>query len=71
MSNAAHNQIDFDEEFAVPRSVHGVVGNLETIPAGQTVTLPENCQAVVYGTLTVNGIYRVNGTLHAGYDWPA
>lgn len=38
-------------------------GSMDTIPAGQTVYLPEGYQQIIKGPLNVNGVLHVNGTL--------
>ncbi len=51
-------------------SVSGVAANLTVIADGRDLTLDENAQAAVFGSLTVNGSYIVNGELRV-QDWPA
>lgn len=51
-------------------SVAGAVGNLTTITAGQHMHLPANAQSLVFGSLTVNGTYQVDGELRV-QSWPA
>lgn len=50
-------------------SLGGVAGNLTVIDAGQSLTLIENAQSAVFGSLTVNGSYTVNGELRV-QAWP-
>jgi hypothetical protein len=59
-----------DPAFREAGSVSGAVGNLTTIPAGRELTLDENAQSVIFGSLTVNGSYTVNGELYVR-DMPA
>lgn len=50
-------------------NVSGAVGNLTAIPDGRDMVLDENAQSLVFGSLTVNGSYTVNGELRV-QDWP-
>ena len=47
----------------------GVYGTLSVIPDGNDAILIDNAQSLVYGSLTVNGSYIVNGELRV-LDWP-
>ena len=50
-------------------SLAGVAGNLTVIPDGRDVVLEDNAQALVFGSLTVNGSYQVDGELRV-QAWP-
>jgi len=47
----------------------GVYGTLSVIPDGNDAALLTNAQSLVYGSLTVNGTYLVDGELRV-QDWP-
>lgn len=51
-------------------SLSGVAGNLTVIPDGRDLTLEADTQTVIFGSLTVNGTYQVDGSLYVR-DMPA
>lgn len=57
------------DDNGVPIPLGETVGNLATIPEGQTVIIDANSQQIIYGDFVVYGTYEVLGEVRY-YAWP-